>query len=253
MHRFWAGLRILLNKEKAALVLHKNKFSPMHLEKFASFQMGKARDCQEVMGLLPTGCSLGQWEVWAVNRSEHIQTSAIRANSYPSLPSKNLDAIFSITYICQQALTALVIYSRESYLTYTSTGSPPTPRANPTPPATQWDGSTRPPPVLYQVPLHPSSCPKSFLSQHHVLRLAGASGQPCRQTAGFCQCTASVGWHGDGAEKQSGLYCTGSCKCARRRKCLSLSEFLFQLFFDVQLTKGISSLTDASEVLKGNG
>lgn len=88
MHRFWAGLRILLNKEKAALVLHKNKFSPVHLEKFASFQMGKARDCQEVMGLLPTGCSLGQWEVWAVNRSEHIQTSAIRANSYPSLPSK---------------------------------------------------------------------------------------------------------------------------------------------------------------------
>jgi len=103
------------------------------------------------------------------------------------------------------------------------------------------------------VPLHTSSCPKSFLSQHHVLRLAGASGQPCRQTAGFCQRTASVGWHGDGAEKQSGLYCTGSCKCARRRKCLSLSEFLFQLFFDVQLTKGISSLTDASEVLKGNG
>lgn len=88
------------------------------------------------------------------------------------------------------------------------------------------------------VPLHTSSCPKSFLSQHHVLRLAGASGQPCRQTTGFCQCTASVGWHGDGAEEQSGLYCTGSCKCARRRKCLSLSEFLFQLLFDVQLTKG---------------
>lgn len=225
----------------------------MHLEKFASFQMGKARDCQEVMGLLPTGCSLGQWEVWAVNRSEHIQTSAIRANSYPSLPSKKSRChLFNNIYMPTNADRTRDIQLRvisnihEHGKSSNSSCQPNTPSH-----AVGWLHETTTSAV--PVPLHTSSCPKSFLSQHHVLRLAGASGQPCRQTAGFCQCTASVGWHGDGAEEQSGLYCTGSCKCARRRKCLSLSEFLFQLFFDVQLTKGISSLTDASEVLKGNG